>query len=51
MIAAGGVTTTEDVRRLAECGVEGAIIGRALYTGDIALPAAIEVAARVRAGS
>ncbi len=44
VIAAGGVTTVEDVRHLAECGVEGAIIGRAIYTGDIALPAAIEVA-------
>lgn len=50
IVAAGGVTTIDDVRRLAECGVEGAIIGRALYTGDIALPAAIEVAAGVQAG-
>ena len=44
VIAAGGVTTVEDVRRLAECGVEAAIIGRALYTGDIALDGAIAVA-------
>lgn len=44
VIAAGGVTTVDDVRRLAACGIEGAIIGRALYTGDIALPAAIEAA-------
>lgn len=47
IIAAGGVTTLEDVRRLAECGVEAAIIGRALYTGDIALPDAIRVAEEV----
>lgn len=44
VIAAGGVTTVEDVRRLARCGLEGAIIGRALYTGDIELPAAIAAA-------
>lgn len=44
VIAAGGVTTVDDVRRLAACGIDGAIIGRALYTGDIALPAAIEAA-------
>jgi phosphoribosylformimino-5-aminoimidazole carboxamide ribotide isomerase len=46
VIAAGGVTTLEDLRRLAACGIEGAIVGRALYTGDIALPAGIEAAAR-----
>ena len=44
VIAAGGVTTVDDVRRLAECGVEAAIIGRALYTGDIALGGAIAAA-------
>lgn len=44
VIAAGGVGTIEDVRRLAECGVEGAIIGRALYTGEISLPEAIAAA-------
>ncbi len=49
VIAAGGVTSIEDVRRLAACGIEGAIIGKALYTGDIALPAAIDAAATTRA--
>jgi phosphoribosylformimino-5-aminoimidazole carboxamide ribotide isomerase len=44
VIAAGGITTSEDVRRLAECGVEGAIIGRALYTGSIELPEAVAAA-------
>lgn len=44
VIAAGGVTTVDDVRRLAGCGVEAAIIGRALYTGDIALDGAIAAA-------
>lgn len=41
VIAAGGVGSVDDVRRLGECGVEAAIIGRALYTGDIDLAAAL----------
>jgi phosphoribosylformimino-5-aminoimidazole carboxamide ribotide isomerase len=45
VVAAGGVSRVEDVRRLAECGVEAAIIGRALYTGDVDLREALEVAA------
>ncbi len=44
VIAAGGVTTVDDVTRLSECGVEAAIIGRALYTGDIDLTGAIAAA-------
>ena len=44
VIAAGGVTTVDDVRRLSECGAEAAIIGRALYTGDIDLTGAIAAA-------
>jgi phosphoribosylformimino-5-aminoimidazole carboxamide ribotide isomerase len=45
VVAAGGVSTLHDLRRLAECGVEGAIVGRALYTGDVDLRAALELAA------
>jgi phosphoribosylformimino-5-aminoimidazole carboxamide ribotide isomerase len=40
VIASGGVTTTDDVRRvkeLGETGVEGMIIGKALYEGTIQL--------------
>ena len=44
VIAAGGVTTVEDVGRLSECGVEAAIVGRALYTGDIDLVGAFAAA-------
>ena len=44
VIAAGGVITLDDVRRLSECGVEAAIVGRALYTGEIALQDALAVA-------
>ena len=44
VIAAGGVTTVEDVERLSDCGVEAAIVGRALYTGDIDLAGAFAAA-------
>lgn len=44
IVAAGGVTTLDDVRRLSECGVEAAIIGLALYTRDIDLGEAIAAA-------
>ncbi len=42
MIVAGGVSSIEHLRRLADLPVEGAIIGKALYTGDINLAEAIE---------
>lgn len=41
VIASGGVTTLDDVRQLAERGLAGCIIGRALYEGRIELPAAL----------
>ncbi len=42
--ASGGVSSLDDVKRLAEIGIYGAIIGKAYYTGDINLKTAIEVA-------
>jgi phosphoribosylformimino-5-aminoimidazole carboxamide ribotide isomerase len=42
IIASGGVGKIEHLIRLARIGVEAAVVGRALYTGDIELPAAIE---------
>ncbi|MDO7851827.1 1-(5-phosphoribosyl)-5-[(5-phosphoribosylamino)methylideneamino]imidazole-4-carboxamide isomerase [Hymenobacter convexus] len=36
-VASGGVTTVTDLERLAEAGMHGAIIGKALYEGTIAL--------------
>ena len=42
--ASGGVSTLDDVRRLREQGLYGAIIGKAYYTGSISLKEAIEVA-------
>jgi len=41
IIAAGGISRLEHLQRLRELGVEGAIIGKALYTGDIDLREAI----------
>src|SRR5690349_1232839 len=37
VIASGGVTTVDDVRRLARLGLAGCIIGRALYEGRVDL--------------
>lgn len=42
VVASGGVTTRDDVRRLAAAGVAGCIIGRALYEGALTLPEALE---------
>ncbi|MDD5702059.1 MAG: 1-(5-phosphoribosyl)-5-[(5-phosphoribosylamino)methylideneamino]imidazole-4-carboxamide isomerase [Dehalococcoidales bacterium] len=44
VIAAGGVSSVENLKVLKKIGVEGAIIGKALYTGDIDLKEALEVA-------
>ncbi len=41
VIASGGISSIEDLRRLAALGVEGAIIGKALYTGAIDLREAL----------
>ena len=47
VIASGGVGSVEDIRRLAAVrpALEGAIVGKALYTGDVFLPDALEAAA------
>lgn len=44
IIASGGVSTMEDIRKLSQMGLYGAIIGKAYYTGAIDLREAIEVA-------
>jgi phosphoribosylformimino-5-aminoimidazole carboxamide ribotide isomerase len=41
VIASGGVASLADLRALAVLHVEGAIVGRALYTGDVKLAEAI----------
>ncbi len=42
VIAAGGISTLNHLKMLQKLGAEGAIIGKALYTGDIKLKQAIE---------
>ena len=44
IIASGGVSSLEDVKKLAQMDIHGAIIGKAYYTGAIDLKEAIEVA-------
>jgi phosphoribosylformimino-5-aminoimidazole carboxamide ribotide isomerase len=39
VIASGGVGSVDDLLRLREVGVAGAIVGKALYTGDVDLRA------------
>jgi phosphoribosylformimino-5-aminoimidazole carboxamide ribotide isomerase len=41
VVASGGVSTPEDVRRVKEAGLAGVIIGRALYEGKLALKEAL----------
>ena len=44
IIASGGVSSLEDVKKLADLSIHGAIIGKAYYTGAVDLRQAIEVA-------
>ena len=46
LIAAGGIATIAHLKQLASIGTEAAIVGRAIYTGDIDLRAAIEAVNR-----
>ncbi|CAI8014917.1 1-(5-phosphoribosyl)-5-[(5-phosphoribosylamino)methylideneamino] imidazole-4-carboxamide isomerase, partial [Geodia barretti] len=51
VLASGGVSSVEDIRQLVPTRVEGVIVGRALYTGAVALPEAIEAATEREEGS
>ena len=44
VIASGGVSSAEDVAALTDTGVEGAIIGKALYTGRLTIKDALAAA-------
>ncbi len=49
VVASGGISSLDDLRALRELvplGVEGAIVGKALYAGAFTLPEALEVAGR-----
>lgn len=41
LIASGGVSSLADLHALAQSGVEGAIVGKAIYTGDVDLAVAL----------
>lgn len=43
IVASGGVTTLDDVKKLADMGLYGAILGKTLYTGNIDLKDAVEL--------
>lgn len=44
VIASGGIGNIEHIKSLSGTGVEGVIVGRALYTGGVELSAAVEAA-------
>ena len=49
VIASGGVSSLDDLRAIAtltDCGVEGAIVGKALYSGRFTLPEALAAVSR-----
>ena len=48
LIAAGGISSVQHLARLAELGVEAAVVGTALYTGDIDLREALEALNQTR---
>jgi phosphoribosylformimino-5-aminoimidazole carboxamide ribotide isomerase len=50
VIASGGVTTLDDLRRLAQLNLTGCIIGRALYEGRLRLPEAINCVQEASSG-
>lgn len=43
VVASGGISSPDHIRKLVTIGVEGAIIGKALYTGDIDLTEALAI--------
>jgi phosphoribosylformimino-5-aminoimidazole carboxamide ribotide isomerase/phosphoribosylanthranilate isomerase len=49
VVASGGVASLDDIaelRELVPLGLEGAIVGKALYAGAFTLPEALDVAGR-----
>ncbi len=45
IVASGGVTTLSDVEKLRDLGLDGAIVGKAAYTGAMDLVQAVRIAA------
>ncbi|HHU21805.1 MAG TPA: 1-(5-phosphoribosyl)-5-[(5-phosphoribosylamino)methylideneamino]imidazole-4-carboxamide isomerase [Clostridiales bacterium] len=44
IIASGGISSLEEIRRLRDLGISGAIVGKAIYTGLLELEKILEVA-------
>ena len=44
IVVAGGISDYKSLRRLKEIGVAGAVIGKAIYSGNIEIPRAMEIA-------
>src|SRR5262249_54850575 len=51
IIASGGVTTVDDVRRLAGLGLAGCIVGRALYEGRLRLSEILQILGNQESGA
>jgi len=50
VVASGGISSLDDIaalRTLVNAGIEGAIVGKALYNGNFTLPQALDVAGRL----
>jgi phosphoribosylformimino-5-aminoimidazole carboxamide ribotide isomerase len=48
LLASGGIAKLDEVKKLSALGMDGALIGKALYTGDIDLEEAIAAAASAK---
>ncbi len=48
VIAAGGISSVYHLTKLAGLGVEGAIVGKAIYTGDIMLSDAFKAIKKLK---
>lgn len=51
VIAAGGISALSHLKKLEELGVEGAIVGKALYTGDLDLREALSAESKMQSES
>ena len=50
VVASGGISSLDDIaalRTLVNAGIEGAIVGKALYNGNFTLPQALDIAGRL----
>ena len=48
VIAAGGISSLDSLLKLADLGVEGAIVGRAIYTGHLELKTALNAIEKIQ---